>query len=444
MEWSYNTTICSVCQVISRLVPDGFLNNLIAKLEILKKRFNEEENRLGKKKQTTDFIQSIKQESVTLKNLRKVISFIDPLVSKERAKYFKATPVGLKYPSDPEVAANGFIGIDFSPISEEFIKRVIMNLVLFQMQIQMLQKMKVRTMLFVDEMHDVIAASNHGGPDSESILKKISDEGRSNGMILIGAAQILSKLLESIAGKHLADNASWIVQMGRPEFDEANRQGESAVNALRNLGATEDDIKYLKALTENEIGQGLLIVKGQSPLQFKVDFASYIHRWITGEEKTIESDRVLGPVLRFAKFEKKYHRSLMNTMGYRSIRHKDLNNVSTDFLFRKTEDPELAIDLFLIEEYFKKQGIEVIPDYESGLISVNNGETLIYIQPYNGNTFTPEELVSQLDEEPDHNQWFIIYHDDEYKSIMTEALKSNIILREDIPMNVEKIIKTNS
>lgn len=398
--------------------------------ENLEKSFKEEEEHLEEKQQTEDFIQSLKKENVPLKNLRKVISYITPLTNEERGKWFRATPNGLRYPSDPEVAGNGLIGIDFSLIGDEFSKRAIMNLVLFQMQVQMLQKVKVPTLLFVDEIHDVIAKNDLlGDPTSEAIIKKLANEGRALGMILIGAAQMIKTLIVGDAGNYLFSNSSWFVQLGRPDSEDA----------LKNLGASDEDINYLRALTESEVGSGLLIVKGEMPLQFQVDFASYIHKWITGKVKSSGSDKTLGRVLRIKDFEKKHHRSLINTMKYRSVRHRDLDGEKCDFLVRKTDDPEVAIDLFLIEEYFKKQSIGVDVDYESGLIRVNGGGTLLYVQPYNGNTPNPVKLVKQLDEVSE--KWFIVHRTDEFVApIRTEALNPKLIKLGDISMEVEKII----
>ena len=218
--------------------------------------------------------------------------------------------------------------------------------------------------------------------------------------------------------------------MGRPDSEEA----------LIHIGADNEDIEYLKNLTAEDVGSGILFVKGETPLQFLVDFASYIHKLITGNIKPSKSDRKLGRVLRIEDFEKKYHQSLTRTMGYRSVRHKDLDRERKDFFVEKTTDPELTIDLFLLEKYFKKQDIEVDTDYENGSISVNGSNTLIYVQPYNGGTPHPESLVDLLDEETD--SWFIIYHDEKFvKPIVTEALKPRLIAREDISLSVQKIIE---
>lgn len=421
-----NDLVDIICQKANEFREKG----VVPTFEILKKSFKEDEERLEEGQQTTDFVQSIRKENISLKNLRNVLAYINPLTNQERAKWFRTTPNGLRYPSDPEIAANGFIGIDFSLVDDEFAKRAMMNVVLFQMQVQMLQKVKVPTLLFIDELHDVVAKNEQlGNPTSEEIVKKLANEGRSHKMIAIGAAQMIKTLIATDAGNYAFENSSWIVQLGRPDSEKA----------LRDNGADDDDIAYLRALTENEVGSGLLIVKGEKPLQFQVDFASYIHNWITGKTKPVKSDKNLGRVLRFESFEKKHHRSLINTMKYRSVRHKDLDGERCDFLVQKAEDPEMTIDLFLVEDYFKKQGIEVKADYESGLIGVNGDRTLLYMQPYNGNTPDAVELVKHLDKETDN--WYIVYHSKNFVSpIATDALKSRLIVREDIPMSVEKII----
>ena len=422
-----NDLVDIICQKANEFRDKG----VVPTFEILKKSFREEEEHLGEKQQATDFIQSIRKENISLKNLQEVLSYISPLTSEELAKWFRTTPDGLKYPSDPEVAANGLIGIDFSSINDDFAKRAIMNVVLFQMQVQMLQEIKVPTILFVDEVHDVMAKSDlFGSPNSEAVVKKLANEGRTHKMILIGAAQMIKTLMRSYAGESLFENSSWIVQLGRPDSEEA----------LINLGADNEDIEYLKNLTAEDVGSGILFVKGETPLQFLVDFASYIHKLITGNIKPSKSDRKLGRVLRIEDFEKKYHQSLTRTMGYRSVRHKDLDRERKDFFVEKTTDPELTIDLFLLEKYFKKQDIEVDTDYENGSISVNGSNTLIYVQPYNGGTPHPESLVDLLDEETD--SWFIIYHDEKFvKPIATDALKPRLIAREDISLSVQKIIE---
>ncbi len=128
-------------------------------------------------------------------------------------------------------------------------------------------------------------------------------------------------------------------------------------------------------------------------------------------------------------------------MGYRTVRHKTLDEERCDFLIRKADDPELTIDLFLIAEYFVEQDIEAEADYINGWIKINGGSTLLYVQPYNGYVPSAEMLVEYLDEESDN--WFTVYHSRKFVApIMTEELKPKLIERKNIPMNVEEIIKT--
>jgi len=423
-----NDFVDIICQAANEFRENG----IVPTFEIINKKFKEEIETI-EEKETKKAILSSRSENHELTSLRKVIGYISPLTSEDRLKWFQTTPDGLRYPADRRVAADGFIGIDFSVITgDEFVKRAAINLVLFQIQIQMLQINKVPTILFIDEAHDVMAESDLlGNPTSGSIIQKFSNEGRSQGLILIGAAQMVKTLLKTDAGRYLFQNASWFLQLGRPDDKET----------LVDLGADKKDMEYLSRLTENEKGNGLFIVKGESPIQLKVNYPSFIHKMITGMKKVLKPDLNIGHVLRSSNVSKGDLQALTKRMGYRSFKHKEIGGEINEFLVKKANDPKLIIDLFLIQEYFKNQEIEIEVNYENGLIEMCDSETLIYVQSYDGSRSDVRKIIDELDELSE--QWYIIFHNEAFvHSVMTDALQSKMIPRNEIPINMGKIIDT--